>query len=331
MAKPRVFVSSTYYDLKHLRSSLDSFIKSLGFEPVLSEMGDITYAPDMPLDESCYREAQSADVFVLIIGGRYGSASSATKEKPSSDFYERYDSITKQEYKNAIVKGVPTYVLIEAQVHGEYRTFLKNADNKKINYASVDSVNIFELIREILAQPMNNPVFPFERHTQIESWLREQWAGLFKELLDRATESQQMASLNAKVSELGEINETLKVYMETIVSKVSPDESVKLIDYESKRLADALIGSRLRSNGFVSYVLEATFLDFEVLRKHITFSTSHKNFVDRMRKGISPGDWRRVWFVLKTLPGQEDLNRAREIVGKARFPDSGPGESLRSK
>lgn len=69
MAKPRIFISSTYYDLKHLRSSLENFIESLGFEPVLSEKGDIAYVPDMPIDESCYREARSADVFVLIIGG----------------------------------------------------------------------------------------------------------------------------------------------------------------------------------------------------------------------------------------------------------------------
>ena len=68
MAKPRVFVSSTFYDLKHIRSSLDIFIESLGFEPILSEKGDIAYSPDHPLDESCYREVQTADIFVLIIG-----------------------------------------------------------------------------------------------------------------------------------------------------------------------------------------------------------------------------------------------------------------------
>jgi hypothetical protein len=72
MAKPRVFVSSTFYDLKHIRSSLDIFIESLGFEPILSEKGDIAYSPDHPLDESCYREVQTSDIFVLIIGGRYG-------------------------------------------------------------------------------------------------------------------------------------------------------------------------------------------------------------------------------------------------------------------
>ncbi len=74
MASPRVFVSSTYYDLKHLRSALDAFIAGLGYEGVLSEKGDIAYAPDAPLDDSCYRAAEQADIFVLIIGGRYGSS-----------------------------------------------------------------------------------------------------------------------------------------------------------------------------------------------------------------------------------------------------------------
>ena len=43
MARPRVSVSSTYYDLKHIRASLSSFIESLGYESVLSEKGDIAY------------------------------------------------------------------------------------------------------------------------------------------------------------------------------------------------------------------------------------------------------------------------------------------------
>lgn len=53
MAKPRVFVSSTYYDLKHIRTSMELFIRSLGYEPILSEKGDIAFTPDKPLDESC--------------------------------------------------------------------------------------------------------------------------------------------------------------------------------------------------------------------------------------------------------------------------------------
>ena len=49
MAKPRVFVSSTYYDLKYVRSSLELFISSLGFDPVLFEHGGVAFAPDKAL------------------------------------------------------------------------------------------------------------------------------------------------------------------------------------------------------------------------------------------------------------------------------------------
>lgn len=49
MTCPRVFVSSTYYDLKHVRSLMDRFVESLGFDVVLSEKGGIAYSPDAPL------------------------------------------------------------------------------------------------------------------------------------------------------------------------------------------------------------------------------------------------------------------------------------------
>lgn len=32
MAKPRVFISSTFYDLRQIRSDLDNFIDTLGYE-----------------------------------------------------------------------------------------------------------------------------------------------------------------------------------------------------------------------------------------------------------------------------------------------------------
>ena len=43
MVKPRIFVSSTYYDLKYIRNSLRNFIESFGYEAVLFEDGDIPY------------------------------------------------------------------------------------------------------------------------------------------------------------------------------------------------------------------------------------------------------------------------------------------------
>ena len=183
MSKPRIFVSSTYYDLKHIRSSLETFIERLGYEPILSEKGDIAYAPDMALDESCYREVRNADIFVLIVGGRYGAEKSEGKRDVPKDFYTRYDSITKQEYKSATDKDIPIYILIEKSVYADFETYLRNKKNESVNYAHMDSVSIFQLIEEILSQPRNNPINYFDRYTDIEAWLRDQWSGLFRELL----------------------------------------------------------------------------------------------------------------------------------------------------
>lgn len=314
MAKPRVFISSTYYDLKHLRSSLENFTESLGFEPVLSEKGDIAYAPDMPLDESCYREAKSADIFVLIIGGRYGSEASNQEKKPTRSFLDRYDSITKQEYKSAISRDIPTYILIENNVYSEYRTFLKNKSNKSIVYAHVDSVNVFYLIEEILSQPKNNPIYSFERYADVENWLREQWAGLFKELLTRMSSQQQLSSLSSKVSELGEINVTLRRYLETIIEKVSPKESESIIESESKRLHEMTLLSELRRNRFVQYLVEQNKLPFEKSINALREAKSFQNFIEslddnKMRNNLI------VDTILHNENAQKDINDARGLMG----------------
>ena len=50
MTKPRVFVSSTYYDLKYVRNNLEQFISRMGYDPVLFERGGIAFEHDEPLD-----------------------------------------------------------------------------------------------------------------------------------------------------------------------------------------------------------------------------------------------------------------------------------------
>lgn len=322
MAKPRIFISSTYYDLKHLRSSLENFIESLGFEPVLSEKGDIAYAPDMPLDDSCYREARSADIFVLIIGGRYGSESSGQEKRPTKAFLDRYDSITKQEYKSAVSQEVPTYILVESSVYSEYRTFLKNKGNKDVVYVHVDSVNVFHLIEEILSQPKNNPVYPFERYAEVEDWLREQWAGLFKDLLTRMSSQQQISSLSTKVSELGEINVTLRRYLETIIEKVSPKESESIIELESKRLRETLVLQELKGNRFCRFLTREGKLPFEDSVKAVRIAKSFENLAELLSIREGEGERRTDIFtdtVLSNTDAQNDINEARGLLGLKPF------------
>ena len=313
MAKPRVFISSTYYDLKHLRSAIEAFVDSLGFDPVLSEKGAIAYAPDQALDESCYREAKQADIMVLIVGGRYGSERSGTDSEEESSFFRRYDSITRQEFRSAVDSKVPLYVLIERAVYAEYRTFLKNRDSTTIKYAHVDSVNIFKMIEEILSLPQNNPVFSFDRFHDIESWLREQWAGLFQELLQRMSGQEQLSTLAGQVSQLTETSKTLKRYIESLMTDVSPTKSEQLIVDESKRLSLLRRYRELEHNALVSYLIGHDLSLLEV-GDAVEKTGTVEEFINAIKRRTSDE------FLLRNIGGWEhplvldDLNEARESL-----------------
>ncbi len=290
MAKPRVFISSTYYDLKHIRASLDIFVEALGFEPVLSEKGDIAYTPDVALDESCYREVMTADVYVLIIGGRYGSEASDSATRTSKLFFDRYESITKKEYQSAVERDVPTYILIESSVYAEYHTFLRNRDSTIVKYAHVDSVNIFKFIEEILARPRNNPVHTFERFADIEQWLREQWAGLFRELLRRRTDQKQLAALSNQVEDLKEVSNTLKRYLEAVLTGSSPADSSKLIADEEERLKQVEQQEQLRDNDILIYLNQITQLPLEQLIAIFKASDSVNAFASQVASAAGKPD-----------------------------------------
>jgi len=313
MARPRIFVSSTYYDLKHIRSSLENFIDSLGFDSILSEKGHIAYSPEIPLDESCYREVGNSDIFLIIIGGRYGSEKSESKEKKDKQFFDRHDSITKQEYKSAVEIDVPSYILIEKSVYSEFEIFLKNKENKSINYVHVDSINIFHLIEDILSQPRNNPVHQFDRYNDIESWLKEQWAGLFRELLNQRSKQTQLASLSSQVSTLGEVNRTLKRYLEEVISKVSPDESAKLIEDESKRLNQAKQLELLKSNDLFRFLNKQLGMSIEDFRDTLIKTKSLKDFLDNIKSDSKAEN--STYLALKDFNRTKiDLNKARKIM-----------------
>jgi hypothetical protein len=283
MAAPRVFVSSTYYDLKHIRASLENFIEQLGYEAILSEKGDIAFSPDRALDESCYREVRNADIFVLIIGGRYGSEKSEGRPKRTREFFELYDSVTKQEFKSAVDQDIPIYIFVERGVYAEYQTYLRNKDNQKISYAHVDSANIFRLIDELLGMSRNNPVHQFDRYQEIEEWLKKQWAGTFRDFLKSRSSQKQLASLSAQVTELGEINKTLKTYLEQVVRKIDPKESEKLIESESERLELARQIEFLKHNGLAETIHQACDIPFDVIAQSIIRAESLSHLIDLLR------------------------------------------------
>jgi hypothetical protein len=316
MARLRVFVSSTYYDLKHVRSSMENFVESLGYEAVLSEKGNIAFRPDVPLDESCYREAQTSDMLVLIIGGRYGSEASGEGKKTPRTFFERYDSITRLEYRSAVQRDIPLYILIDGGVYAEYQTFLRNRDNTDVKYAHVDSVNVFSMIEEILSQPRNNPVKEFDRYHEIEQWLREQWAGLFKELLSEASHRKQITGLATEVAHLGELNATMKRYLEEVINSVAPGKR-SVIQAEERRLNQAQRVREFDSNPFVQWLLMRG-LQPAKAREILSTARGFEQLPALLQKEAD-SDFRFSPSMRETIErnptAQQDVNKARAALG----------------
>jgi hypothetical protein len=172
MAKPRIFVSSTYYDLRHIRTDLETFIRNQGYDSVLNERGNIPYGKDLGLENYCYKEISNVDILVSIIGGRYGSES------------KREDgSISQVELKTAFDLNKQVYIFIDKGVYSEYKFYSKNKDVEGIQYGNVDNIKIYQFIEYVEGLPNNNTIHSFENSIDITKFLKEQWAGLFQTFL----------------------------------------------------------------------------------------------------------------------------------------------------
>ena len=278
MAKPRVFVSSTYYDLKHIRNSLEAFIDGMGYESVLYEEGDIPFHHDSPLDVSCYEEIKSCHILVLIIGGRYGSPTSDSNIENGLDFY---NSVTKKEYETARKNDIPVYVFIEKNVHSEYHTYKKNRKNEDIEYAHVDNVNIFKLIDDIYAQKRNNLIRDFEKFDDLSSWLRDQWAGVFADLLSEKKRDKDLEDLSAQVAGLKDLSSVLKSYTESIMEKLQPENFEQIITTSNRALRSKYI-KMFENNRMIEFLLKKSPMGVGIVKLYDAFekSTTLKEFLN---------------------------------------------------
>lgn len=202
MAKPRIFISSTFYDLRQIRSELDKFIMNLGYEPIRNEEGDIPYGKEEELQKYCYREIENVDILVSIIGNRYGST--AIVEDKEKEY-----SVTQQEIKTAFDRNKQVYIFIDKNVLTEYETYLLNKKNKDITYKYVDNPNIYRFIEEVKSWSHNNNIKDFETADDITRYLKEQFAGLFKQYMDDRNRVEEILDIK-------DIKETAKTLHELV-------------------------------------------------------------------------------------------------------------------
>ncbi len=204
MATPRVFISSTCYDLYDLRNNLRDFIKNFDYEPVMSEFGDIFYDYNLHVQDACLKEIENCQMFILIIGNNYGSTyykSKNTEKSPAS--------VTMTEFRKAISASIARHIFINRLVKYDYDNYRKFLNEKYIEYFNKKSVSenqiedikkeiknkfdseyyfphesykhIFKFIDILSELNMNNAILTFETSIDIQEQLKKQWAGFMYE------------------------------------------------------------------------------------------------------------------------------------------------------
>ena len=260
MANPRVFVSSTYYDLHHVRDDIASFLQTLGYEPVMHDRGGIAYSQTESLEDSCYKEVSDCEILICIIGNKFGTKSA------SGDY-----SITMEELKRAIRLRKKIYIFIAQEVLSENLTYIKNKDNNFIP-AHVDDVKIHQFIAELKNTICTHPILPFGSVAEIITQLKQQFAGLFQLLLSRE------ASLTEEKTYIDLQNTADKI--KALISEFGNEEKSFFSKFKGTMLANNPVVSRIL--GLLQITSYSVVLDnlnsLSTFLKDIGFQVSEEGF-----------------------------------------------------
>lgn len=259
MPNPKVFVSSTCYDLGMAREQLRSFLVRLGYEPILSEYSDVLYDPRTHTHTSCIQEVPNADMMVVLIGSRLGGKvvpEALTSVDLESLVNASFDvtvlsepeklSITQLEVLKAIDASVPVFAFVEDKVMHDHFVYQKNKELvDKIRFPSIEKPEsakyIFEFINFLQQRNKGNSVISFVKVEDIETHLRKQWGALFQRLLK---EQREQASESRKMFTISEQIEDLKTALISTIGNAQNREVARgVIKY--RRLSDFLSGLKL--------------------------------------------------------------------------------------
>lgn len=173
--KPTVFISSTCYDLSNIRSQLkDMLEKEIGLEALLSEYPSFPINPTIGTVDNCLRNVKErADIFVLIIGKRYGNTTDNGR------------SITNLEYLSAKELNIPIYVFVHKDVMDNLYFWKKDKDK---DFSSiVENVKVFDFVEEV-RDIDKKWIQEYESENEILNYLKLQLMYLFNDSIRKRQE-----------------------------------------------------------------------------------------------------------------------------------------------
>lgn len=301
MAVPRVFISSTFYDLVQVRYNIGDFIKNLGYEPVMHEKAAITYTQNTELENDCYNELSSCDIVVCIIGNNFGTQSQVSEM-----------SITMEELKTAIKSKKKIYVFIAKDVFIENRTYEQNKDNGSFKSAYTDDLKIHEFILN-LKKERKIVISSFETTDEITNTLKLQFAGLFQSFLQ-----EKARVTNEKITyDLAETAENIK----SLINEMVEHNQAFISHFDGSAFAVNMTLQYIRKKlGLEKVSIYAKNLDaLDEFMKFLGFeSVDVDDFIDDERKYVRNEFDKKSTLILKSCLLDEENNfkdiRNKEIL-----------------
>lgn len=290
---PTAFLSSTCYDLKQIRTDIKKFFEeNLGFDIFLSEYTSFPVNPETTAVDSCLEAVKKyADLFILVVGGRYGYVTDKGK------------SVTNLEYLTAREKHIPIYVFIDKKVLNIMGIWKSNPN---ADFSSVvDSNKVFEFI-DSLRNKENIWVYEFEFAQDIILTLKRQIAYLFLDMLRVKKQIDTAKNITLLEEYKGEMLRLLlekPIAWEYKIFGQAYEEGLKKLqnlkrDYKygisiqrSKRLADF--------QEIVNWILEKT-NDFSVIADNLGILIN-ENLPEALGKPGEPADIEYVIYVANKI------------------------------
>lgn len=273
MATPRIFVSSTCYDLQEIRFQLRHFIQEFGYDPVMSEFDDIFYNYELHVQDSCLEEISKCQLFILVIGNNYGSIYHKDREGVSLP-----DSVTLQEFRKAIETDIFKHIFTNKFVDYDYKNykralekvFLKEFKDKDVPSDKIEKKKlaikktfdetypfpyesykyVFYFLDIISELRDGNAISTFESFGDIKESLKKQWAGFMYESIskkDKKLEAtikpieERLNSLDSSIKKLLEVktsNNEKQISFD--ISKITQEKSIEALQQTQNNIDNLL-------------------------------------------------------------------------------------------
>ncbi|MBO1087631.1 DUF4062 domain-containing protein [Enterococcus hirae] len=198
--KYQVFISSTYLDLKEERQKIVEAILSAGHIPAGMEL---FHAGDETQKELIEEWINDSDIYVLILGGRYGSLDSDGKSYTEWEYDKakelnkpRFSLVLTQEYlDNKVEKG-----LIKA-TDLEYNTPKLVDFRDKVKSKIVSEINTIEQIEAEVFKAINR--ISSKQSESLEGWIKGSWLSEIERLKKENVDlSSQLVSRQTEVIDM---------------------------------------------------------------------------------------------------------------------------------